>query len=89
MLTIEQLCEIYSLENVKVDRFTSPLRSMKHLASEVIELTDALARNSNSIADEIADVITCAILIANKSGVNLEMALRKNIEKNKRRGWLK
>lgn len=70
---------------------------LKHCAGEVCEATDAYARwceiddeNVNkslktAFADEVADIITCALIAAAQEGVDIELALLRVQEKNARR----
>lgn len=70
---------------------------LKHCAGEVCEAVDAysrLAGSDNEIldelleeqyADELADIITCALIAAAKEGVDIETALERVQEKNARR----
>ena len=70
---------------------------LKHCAGEVCESVDAysrLAGSDNEIydaplkeryAEELADVITCALIAAAKEGVDIEAALLRVQEKNARR----
>ena len=70
---------------------------LKHCAGEVVEATEAYkeveeailyggeTRCRNAFADELADVITCALIAAAQEGVDIESALRRVQEKNRRR----
>ena len=73
-------------------RYFSELTNMAILSEEVGELARLMARNygdqsfkkdiaQKDIADEIADVFWVLTCIANQTGVNLEEALAKNLEK--------
>jgi NTP pyrophosphatase (non-canonical NTP hydrolase) len=73
-------------------RYFSELTNMAILAEEVGELARIMARkygdqsfkpgeNPDSMADEMADVLWVLICLANQTGVDLEDAFRKNIEK--------
>lgn len=77
-------------------RYFSELTNMAILTEEVGELARIMARtygdqsfkageNSNNLADEIADVLWVLICLANQTGINLEDAFRKNIEKKTHR----
>lgn len=71
---------------------------LKHCAGEVVEATDAFGElcflgdgmpdtemYKTAFADELADVITCALIAAAKEGVDIEAALLRVQEKNARR----
>lgn len=72
---------------------------LKHCAGEVCEATQAycwvctsrliskkeVMEDKKHYADELADVITCALIAAAQEGVDIESALRRVQEKNRRR----
>lgn len=66
---------------------------LKHCAGEVCEATEAYSIMfrfrgeiyKENFADELADVITCALIAAAKEGVDIEAALLRVQEKNARR----
>jgi len=73
-------------------RYFSELTNMAILTEEVGELARVMARTygdqsfkqsdlSKNLADEMADVLWVLLCIANQTGVDLEDALQKNIEK--------
>lgn len=73
-------------------RYFSELTNMAILTEEVGELARIIARKYGDqsyketedqleIADEIADVLWVLICLANQTGVDLETAMTKNIEK--------
>lgn len=73
-------------------RYFSELTNMAILTEEVGELARIMARkygdqsfkpgeNPDTMADEMADVLWVLICLANQTGVDLEEAFRKNIEK--------
>lgn len=73
-------------------RYFSELTNMAILAEEVGELARIMARKFGDqsfkpsgekydLADEMADVLWVLICLANQTGVNLEEAFLKNIEK--------
>jgi NTP pyrophosphatase (non-canonical NTP hydrolase) len=77
-------------------RYFSELTNMAILTEEVGELARIMARkygdqsfkqgeNPENLADEMADVLWVLICLANQTGVDLEDALRKNVEKKTRR----
>ncbi len=77
-------------------RYFSELTNMVILTEEVGELARIMARtygdqsfkegeNQSDLADEMADVLWVLICLANQTGVNLEEALKKNIQKKNRR----
>lgn len=73
-------------------RYFSELTNMTLLMEEVGELARIMARKygdqsfkesdlSKNLPDEMADVLWVLLCLANQTGVNLEEALEKNIEK--------
>jgi len=77
-------------------RYFSELTNMVILSEEVGELARIIARRygeqsekesdkNKDIADEMADVLWVLICLANQTGVDLETALRKNVEKKTQR----
>ncbi|HBG58942.1 nucleotide pyrophosphohydrolase [Proteiniphilum sp. UBA1028] len=73
-------------------RYFGELTNMTILMEEVGELARIMARTygdqsfkdsdlSKSLPDEMADVLWVLLCLANQTGVNLEEALQKNIEK--------
>jgi len=77
-------------------RYFSELTNMSILTEEVGELARIMARKfgdqsfkegetADQLADEMADVLWVLICLANQTGVDLEDALRNNIEKKTRR----
>ena len=72
-------------------RYFSPLTNMAVLTEEVGEVARVMARRygdqsfkpgeSDSLADELADVMWVVMAIANQTGVDLADALRANIAK--------
>lgn len=73
-------------------RYFSELTNMTILTEEVGELARIMSRkygdqsfkegeSSDNLADEIADVLWVLICIANQTGVDLEEAFEKNIDK--------
>lgn len=77
-------------------RYFSELTNMTILTEEVGELARIMARTygdqsfrkddlHKDLGDEMADVLWILICLANQTGVNLEEAFRKNIEKKTRR----
>lgn len=73
-------------------RYFSELTNMTILMEEVGELARIMARTygdqsfkksdlSKNISDEMADVLWVLLCLANQTGVNLEEAFQKNIEK--------
>jgi NTP pyrophosphatase (non-canonical NTP hydrolase) len=77
-------------------RYFSELTNMAILAEEVGEVARIMARRygeqsekpsdaNADLADELADVLWVLICLANQTGVNLEHALKKNLEKKSRR----
>jgi NTP pyrophosphatase (non-canonical NTP hydrolase) len=77
-------------------RYFSELTNMAILTEEVGELARIMARTygdqsfkksdlGTNLADEMADVLFVLICLANQTGVDLEDALRRNLEKKTRR----
>jgi NTP pyrophosphatase (non-canonical NTP hydrolase) len=76
-------------------RYFNELTNMAILTEEVGELARIISRkygeqsfkpsDSNNLSDEIADVFFVLTCIANQTGVDLEEAFRKNIEKKSSR----
>lgn len=77
-------------------RYFSELTNMAILTEEVGELARIMARTygdqsfkttdlSKNMADEMADVLWVLLCLANQTGVDLEEALVKNIDKKTRR----
>lgn len=73
-------------------RYFSELTNMAVLTEEVGELARIMARTygdqsfkdnelSKNLGDEMADVLWVLICLANQTGIDLEEALKKNIEK--------
>lgn len=66
---------------------------LKHCEGEACEAVEALfhwkyfkgKRNKNHLAEELADVITCALIAAAKEDVDIETALLRVQKKNARR----
>ncbi|MEO1381838.1 MAG: nucleotide pyrophosphohydrolase [Bacteroidota bacterium] len=77
-------------------RYFSELTNMAMLMEEVGEVSRIMARQYGdqsfkksdeevNLADEMADVLFVLICLANQTGVDLEEAFRKNIEKKTKR----
>lgn len=76
-------------------RYFSELTNMAILTEEVGELARVMARKygdqsfkaseTDSLADEMADVLWVLLCLANQTGVDLEDALLKNIQKKTER----
>lgn len=77
-------------------RYFSELTNMAILTEEVGELARIMARkygdqsfkkneSAENMADEMADVLWVLICLANQTGVDLEDALKKNMEKKTNR----
>lgn len=66
---------------------------LKHCAGEVCEagfvynqyLHDAAERYRNKLAEELADIITCALIAAANVGIDIEKALQDCQQKNEAR----
>lgn len=78
----------------------STLQTLKHCATEIVEATEAYlkydaeknaetkVKYKEMFAEEIADIVTCALTIAGKENFDIEYALQKVEQKNKMRiGW--
>ena len=85
-VTIDRWIKTYGV------RYFSELTNMTVLTEEVGELARIMARTygdqsfkdselSKNLGDEMADVLWVLICLANQTGVDLEEALKKNIEK--------
>lgn len=77
-------------------RYFSELTNMAMLTEEVGEVARIIARQygdqsfkpsdkDKNLADELADVLFVVICLANQTGVDLEDALRRNLEKKTQR----
>jgi NTP pyrophosphatase (non-canonical NTP hydrolase) len=77
-------------------RYFNPLTNMAMLTEEVGEVARIMARRygeqsekesdkNKDLGDEMADVLWVLICLANQTGVNLEEAFQKNIEKKTQR----
>ena len=77
-------------------RYFNELTNMAMLTEEVGELARIIARRygeqsekesdkNKDIGDEMADVLWVLVCLANQSGVNLEEAFKKNLEKKNNR----
>mgnify|MGYP006274972327 FL=1 len=77
-------------------RYFSELTNMAMLTEEVGELARIMARkygdqsfkegeSADQLADEMADVLWVLICLANQTGVDLDTALQKNIQKKSTR----
>ena len=96
-LTIKQMQEI--IDNWVNDfgvRYFSELTNLAVLVEEVGELARIMSRNfgdqsfkenetEDGLADELADVLFVLICIANQTGVDLTVAIQKNLEKKTER----
>ena len=79
-------------------RYFNELTNLAQLVEEVGEVARILSRTAGEqsskagespgdLADELADVLFVTICLANQSGIDLEAALRRNLDKkNKRDG---
>ncbi len=85
-------------------RYFSELTNMVILTEEVGEVARLISRmygeqsfknpmsleeQKESLADELADVIWVAVCLANQTGIDLEAALIKNLEKKSKRDSLR
>ena len=77
-------------------RYFNELTNMAQLTEEVGEVARIIARRygeqsekesdkAKDLGDEMADVLWVLICLANKTGINLEEALKKNLEKKTKR----
>ena len=77
-------------------RYFNELTNMAILTEEVGEVARIIARtygeqsfkktdHENNLADEMADVFWVLICLANQTGINLEEAFQKNIDKKTKR----
>lgn len=64
---------------------------LKHLAGEVVEAQEAFilwkydAHDPNKYAEELADVIFCALIAAGRDEIDIKKAIADKLEKNKKR----
>lgn len=80
------------LNGAKIDP-DSVTSMLKHCSSEVIEATECYSALSmlDSILckiefeNELADIMTCCLIIAGKRNIDIESALNRVMEKNKKR----
>lgn len=88
--TVDNWIETYGV------RYFDELTNMAILTEEVGEVARIMARRygeqsekesdkNADLADEMADVLWVLVCLANQTGVNLEEAMAKNIEKKTRR----
>lgn len=77
-------------------RYFEPLTNLAQLVEEVGEVARVLSRtvgeqsckpgeSPGELADELADVLFVTICLANQSGIDLEAALQRNLDKKTRR----
>src|SRR5687768_6743217 len=77
-------------------RYFNELTNMAQLTEEVGEVARIIARRygeqsekesdkAKDLGDEMADVLWVLICLANQTGINLEEALKKNLEKKTKR----
>lgn len=67
-------------------RQNSVTELLKYCAGEVVEAMEAYNSFSKSeFTSELADVITCILIIAAKENINIEVALKDCNKKNKKR----
>ena len=76
-------------------RYFSELTNMAILTEEVGEVARIIARTygdqsfkkdeKNNLADELTDVLSVLLCLANQTGVDMTEALRRNLEKKTRR----
>ncbi|QEG41124.1 nucleotide pyrophosphohydrolase [Roseimaritima ulvae] len=77
-------------------RYFDPLTNLAQLVEEVGEVARILSRtvgeqsckpgeSPGELSDELADVLFVTICLANQSGIDLEAALQRNLEKKTRR----
>lgn len=79
----------------QVKQTDSVVSSIKYLAGEMIELTEAVSENFvnpnpeniNHLSEELADVIICTCSIAAQCGVYLEKAVSDKMIKNLDRAY--
>lgn len=75
--------------NIKTDIMSM----LKHCATEVIEATQAVSNlnyemtdeNEEKFQNEVADIIVCCLIISGYMGFDIEKALNRVMEKNRRR----
>ena len=88
--TVDQWIQDYGV------RYFSELTNMAMLTEEVGEVARIIARQygdqsfkpsdkDKNLADELADVLFVVICLANQTGIDLEDALRRNLDKKTKR----
>ena len=96
MTILEAQSTIDNWIKTKGVRYFNELTNMAMLTEEVGEVARIIARKygeqsfkesdkDKELADELADVLFVLICIANQTGIDLESALKKNIEKKNNR----
>lgn len=71
------------LNGAKIDP-DSVISMLKHCVGEVVEATEAYC-NHEDYENELADIITCCLIIAGKRSIDIESALTRVMNKNKKR----
>lgn len=83
--------EAYRIAKIRAanDKHNSiePVELLKHTASECIEATEALVSLSDRehFADELADIVMCVFILAGEMNVDMDMAVTRCLEKNRKR----
>lgn len=71
---------------------TDTISTLKHCAGEILEAVESYTRfvyspveEKDSFPDELADVIMCILTVSAKENIDIEQALIKCLEKNRKR----
>ena len=80
------------LNSAKIDP-DSIISMLKHCVGEVVEATEAYCYycetlnhdNLQSFENELADIIICCLIVAGKRNIDIESALNRVMDKNKKR----
>ena len=88
-MKLDGLQEEYSLDKLLTDKCRSPADEYSHLYEEVKELWEAMREGDEKhIAEELADVVIVAAMLANRLGIDLNIAVYEKTKLNYRKGRL-
>jgi len=72
--------------NLDISKPIDTFGILKHTATEVVEATEAYAKDDMpAFASELGDIITCCLIICSENEIKIEEVLMQTMEKNKRR----
>lgn len=72
--------------NLDINKPIDTLGILKHTATEIVEATEAYAKDDMpAFASELGDIITCCLIICSKNQIKIEEVLMQTMEKNKKR----